>query len=332
MTLLEYLISIDKNKIIQADGFSQGIYMELKAAGSERQFDIITYPFLKECIGPFFLPTCNKDYIQYIDGRAFEFLSKTDLIIDKEVENYRSDTRRPYFRLRGRKVTEQQAFEIIRKTDNFFVELDVFSDWREYAHLGLNRINAIELLHIPNWWLNRNHIPTHYGWCHPSGIIGGNLITDKYPEIDELLRDIVVLKYAFPYLDFVMAITNWDEVSPEKYLLEKTVGYNIEALRKLNYMEFEGFLDSIELGIWIHDDTIEFMEPGRTRAKYEEYEAKYSEPNKDIYVPEYYEDHNIFTADLAYLKRCIEAYGLDPDKVLAGIRGYIWKRQPGGQS
>ena len=293
MTLLEYLISIGRNKIIQTDGFSQGIYMDLKVAGSERQVDIITYPFLKECIGPFLFTNVQQGLIQYIDGSAFEFLNKTGLIIDKEVENYRSDTRRPYFRLRGRKVTEQQAFEIIRKTDNFFVELD--------------RINAINLLHIPNWWFNRNHFPTHFGWCHPSGIIGGNLITAKYPEIDELLRDIVVLKYAFPYLDFVMAITNWNEASPKKYLLEEKAGYSIEALRKLNYMEFEGFLDSIEIGIWIHDDTIEFMEPGRAREKYEEYDAKYSELNKDIYVPEYYQDHNIFTADLAYLKRCIEA-------------------------
>lgn len=325
MTLLEYLISIDKNKIIQADGFSQGIYMELKAAGSEGQFDIITYPFLKECIGPFFLPTCNKDYIQYIDGKAFEFLSKTHLIIDKEVENYSSHTRRPYFRLRGRKVTEQQAFEIIRKTDNFFVELDVCSDWREYAHLGLDRINAIDLQHIPNWWFSRNHHPTHYGWCHPSGIVGCNGITATWPDLDELLSDIVVLKYAFPYLDFVMAITDWDEVPPEMYVWREKVGYNIEELRKLNYMEFDGFLDHVKIGIWIHDNAIEFMEPGRARAKYEEYEAKYSEPNKDIYVPEYYQDHNIFTADLAYLKRCIEAHGLNPDKELESIREYIWK-------
>lgn len=316
MTLLEYLISIDKNKIIQSDGFSQGLYIdasEIWKLDYEKQFTAVMHPFLRECIGyPFCIPRNDRENVQYIEGKALEFISKTDLIIDKEVENYRSDTRRPYFRLRGRKVTEQQAFEIIGRTDEFF-------------HLELESEKSIHLQHIPNWWFSRNHHPTHYGWCHPSGIVGCNGITATWPDLDELLGDIVELKYAFPYLDFVMAITDWDEVSPEKYLLEEKAGYSIEALRKLNYMEFEGFLDHVKIGIWIHDNAIEFMEPGRARAKFEEYEAKYSEPNKDIYISEYYQDHNIFTADLDYLRRCIEAHGLNPDKELAGIRKYIWK-------
>ena len=38
---------------------------------------------------------------------------------------------------------------------------------------------------------------------------------------------------------------------------------------------YPGFLEHIEFGIWIHDQTIEFMEPTRTRVKYQEYDRIY---------------------------------------------------------
>lgn len=297
MTLLEYLKSIDTNEvIIQFDGSSQGIYINVNELSKQyygERFIAIMHPFILGYIGcPFYLPTNNKENIQYIDGEAFEFLNKTNLIIDKEIENYDSIARRPYFRLRGKKVTEQQAFEIIRKTDRFF-------------QLETKSIQAIDILHFPNWWFNKNHFPTHYGWCHPNGIIGINGITDKYPSLDELLDDMMNIKVSFPYLDFVVAITNWNEVPQDE----------------------QDWKSGIELGIWLHENTIEFMAPQRTRQIYSKYEGKYEEANKKIYEPEYYESHKIFTADLAYLKRCIEAYGIDPDEELEKVGEYIWKER-----
>lgn len=38
---------------------------------------------------------------------------------DKEVQRYIS-TRRPYYRMRGKPISEEQAFEIIRRTERFF--------------------------------------------------------------------------------------------------------------------------------------------------------------------------------------------------------------------
>lgn len=299
MKLLDFIKSKDTaNNIIYTDEWNEqsGVYINLTELDRYGYADPII-SILCYCIPNYRVQSQNtpssKDNIQYIDGEAFEFLRKTELVIDEEVSNYSSFVRRPYFQLRGKRITEEQAFEVIRKTDRFF-------QW------DMNKVESIDIVHFPNWWLNRNHHPTHYGWCHPSGIIGLNGITDTYPTISELLGDMLRLKFAFSYLDFVVAITNWNE-SPDE-------GEDDSDLFK-----------NIEIGIWVHDDTIEFMSPAKTEKIYNQYASKYEEPNKGLYVPEYYQDNKIYTADLSYLKRCIRAYGLNPDEELSKIREYIWK-------
>ena len=168
------------------------------------------------------------DTVLYADaiceGEPFAVLTSTSLVVDKEISSYSSSTRRPYFQLRGKRISEQ-------------------------------------------------------------------------------LTDILLLKCAFPWLDFVAAITYWNE----------------------NPHRGEDFLNVIEIGIWSHDGAVEFMGPRRAREKYQEYEALYGEADQDIYMPEYYMDRKIPPVDLSYLKRCIETYGLNPDKVLSHISDYIWK-------
>ena len=45
------------------------------------------------------------------------------------------------------------------------------------------------------------------------------------------------LEFSFPYLDLIIALTNYDEICESE----------------------EGWYHQIELGIWIHSDTIEFI-------------------------------------------------------------------------
>lgn len=163
MTLLEYLQSIDKEgKVIYTDGVSEGVYIVLgNLYNSDLRDEIIAIisPILSDYIDcPFYCPPDNgKDDVRYIDGQAFNFLNNTNIVIDEEVSRYDTNTRRPYFQLRGKKVTEDQAFDIIRKTDRFF-------QWEAKIP------EVIQTLHFPNWWFCKNHYPTHYGWCHPSGM------------------------------------------------------------------------------------------------------------------------------------------------------------------
>lgn len=294
MTLLQYLDDIIKeNNILFRDGFSSGFYADftqLAKTKRDKKFDPILYSILEPVLSndrEEFEPINDYEDIRYFDGPELAFLNSTELIVDEGVGNYNTIARRPYFQLRGKRVTEQQAFEIISRTDRFFT-------WE--AHLQ----HAIDLYHFPNWWFSRNHFPTHYGWCHPSGIIGLNGITATFPTLPELLEDMVTVKFHFPCLDFVVGITGWDETLPD----------HVE------------FAQSIELGIWVHENTIEFMTPNRTRKVYEQYAEQYEEPNKEIYEPEYYQERGIWIADNAYLKRCIRESGAEPESVLSAIEGY----------
>lgn len=215
-------------------------------------------------------------FIEYLSDWATTKLNDIQIIADAEVEDFESYTKYPYYRMRGKRVKEAQAQEIIRRTTG--------------------KSEDIKLLHFNNHW-NSEHLSFCQGWCHPSGIIGTNSTTVKYPNIAEILLDMLLLNNAFPYLDFVIALTDWENHPP--YVMKEQLRIwdsdkkkdkqDRERLRKLEYSDEEAFMQHIVLGVWLHGQTIEFMEPGRAKDKYLEYEQAYSDPNKFIYIPGYYE-------------------------------------------
>lgn len=222
------------------------------------------------------------------------------------------EARRPYYRIRGPKVTEEQAFEIIRRTDRIFgMSLDQSNMLQSLGHIGSE--------HIDNIWFTANYTPSPSGWCHPSGIIGNNGITGRYPELEELICEFKGYAQAFPFLDMIIAITDWNEMPPYAWDVLSSIH---EIYKQAFYMDYPDFIDNIRIGFWIHNNTVEVLNPVRAQKVYTEYEAKYSEPNKDIYVMNYYEDNHIFPANYDYLCRIIASYGLDPNEQL---KNYPWK-------
>lgn len=203
-------------------------------------------------------------------------------------------TRRPYYRMRGRSVTERQAFELIRRTDEFFdLHIEEISQDKDFIHS----------YNFNNWLIMKNHYPQGYGWIHADGTIGCNAITQKYPTVEEFCEEWFLKLQAFPYLDLVIAVTGWDEVP-----------WSLD----------EKFEDAILLGIYVHDKCIEILNRKDTWIKYQEYDEKYGQ-NPEKFEPEYYMENEIIQVDKAYLRRCLEAYGLDPDEELKKVPSYVWK-------
>jgi len=219
------------------------------------------------------------------------------IIIDKEVEEYDSTARRPYYRMRGKPVTEEQAFEIIRRTDNYFRTLDEEEP-----------LDYVGSMNFDNWLIDKHHYPFGYGWIHVDGTVGGNAITQKYPNEDEFLEEWSEKLRAFPYLDLVIAVTMWNELPNDLWCVDE----GEEGWRDFESAEYEeDFLDAIEVGVYVHDGTIEIMNPERARAQYEEYAALYESENRDKYRADYYDEHRIVQVDEDYLQRCLEKNGLD---------------------
>lgn len=213
--------------------------------------------------------------------------------------------RRPYYRMRGKKVTREQAFDIIRRTDNFFSwYMDDVSCNKDYVG-GCN---------FDNWLIQKNHYPEGYGWIHVDGTVGCNSITQKYPTVMECVCEWLTNLIEFPYLDLVIAFT----------FLNEGIIYDSED----NYSNIDDndndFADVVLMGIEIHDKQIKVTSSKEAVDKYNEYDNKYG-VNAQIYKPEYYGDNKIIQVDEDYLRKCIESYGLDADKELSGVPEYVWK-------
>lgn len=223
------------------------------------------------------------------------------------------DARRPYYRLRGPKVTEQQAFEIIRRTDHVMCDQIGWDKVRKLGFLGIT--------HFDINWFRENCGLSPCGWCRPDGIIGYNSHTGKLPDKNEILCDLTSLAKAFPFLDIVIAMTDWDEVPPYVWEMDYKELMD-ETYKKMYYTDYPDFLENVKIGFWVHNGLIEVLSQSRAQQLYKEYEAKYTGPDKEVYVDNYYWDHKIFPANYDYLRRCIAAYGVDPDEAL---KNYPWK-------
>lgn len=257
-----------------------------------------------------------KDFIEidmndyFIPKEVYEKYSAIEIVItgDDSVK-YIENVRRPYYRMRGMPVTKDQAFDIIRRTDNFFSS---YIDSIKYCD------NFIGCINFDNWLIMKNHSPKGYGWIHADGTVGGNAITQKYPTITEFVFEWFHLLLAFPYLDLVVAVTYWDEIPPEimgddneRYLFH-TAAYD------------EKFCEAVEVGIYVHDKTIEILDKHDTLVKYKEYDKLYGNP-REKFISTYYEDNNIIQIDREYLIRCIESYGLNATEELSKVPEYVWK-------
>ena len=239
-----------------------------------------------------------------------EKYSEIEIIITDDESVYDiQNVRRPYYRMRGVPVTREQAFDIIRRTDNFFhYEIDAIRYHDDFIG-GIN---------FDNWLIMKNHYPDGYGWIHADGTVGGNAITQTYPDIKEFVLEWFSKLVVFPYLNLVIAVTYWDELPPD-VIFDK----NERALFKTAAYD-EKFYDAVLLGIYVHDKKVEILNRQDTIAKYKEYNGRYGYP-REKFEPEYYMDNKITQIDLSYLKRCIESYGLDADTELGKVREYIWK-------
>lgn len=170
--------------------------------------------------------------------------------------SYEFMAEKPYYQLRGKPVTEEQAFQIILYTEKSFQKLNLIKNTSIYSECFCN-----SLFHDKN------------GWIQPDGTIGQNgFIKKSFPKLRIILNELIEYLKAFPFLDFVIAITWCDKTAPDD------------------------LYENIEAGIWIHDYTIEFLNQQDTVKIYREYDAKYGY------------NFNSNTINTDYLKKCLLAY------------------------
>lgn len=163
----------------------------------------------------------------------------------------------PLMHVWGTPVSQEQAKEIILKTDRFFHELctsyggnnHLWNAWaREQLGIGpiQKRLEAVQrqrgwevararqhdvqerfclLLgavpssYVTNDWASSCYILGPHGWMHPNGALQFSDSIGKYPEVPEVLQEWGALAKAFPYLDLTATLVNEDiEGEPPRYV------------------------------------------------------------------------------------------------------------------
>lgn len=222
--------------------------------------------------------------------------------------------RRPYYQMRGKRITEEQALEVISTTDNLF-------------SLYLDLDNTICGMNFGNSWFVESGL-SHHGWVHPNGIVGTNDYMNKYPLVSEFAEELAAYLYRFPFLDMVIGITRWNEMSDERWEIF------FEAMKKseedkffdrFGFLEYDDFCENIEAGIWVHDKKIEIVDEKSAVKLYKQYEAEYGEENRKVYFPEYYDKYQPDIVTMSYLKKCLLKHGITNAETLLKekVRPYV---------
>lgn len=296
MTIFDFLLGKKKDNILLDDAGNAYLYYDADIAKSNIDH------FMEST--PEFL---------FLEKEKYEALCRYEIILPKSEKIDFSTVRRPYYRMRGVPVTKEQAFDIIRRTDVIFHGIPEVCDHPDY----------IGDINFNNWLIQQNHFPKGYGWIHVDGTVGSNGITQKYPTTKEFVLEWLSKLIAFPYLDLIIAVTYWDEGPPD-YWVDYWDSDNPIAEGRRNFERKENdreFYRAVNGGIYVHDHTIQIMDSTDTVLKYKEYDALYGK-NWEKFIPEYYQNNGIKQVDLAYLRRCIEAYGVDADTALSKVYRY----------
>ena len=137
----------------------------------------------------------------------------------------------PQYIINGDKITEEQALEIIRRTDNFFIE-EQYITWDcfekqvcEICKIPHKKEDTFYRLHdifkkkwkclddfyyfVNDWIYCNSGSAGYHGWCHPDGTIGYcNHGYIKYPSVGNFHHELKILGNHFPFLHLCCIIMN----------------------------------------------------------------------------------------------------------------------------
>lgn len=137
--------------------------------------------------------------------------------------------------IKGKSIIKEQAMEIIRRTDDFFVTgyggnnewfnkkaLRLINkpdytndiDWDEYAEQRdewNKKWGSIGLNYLSNSWVSTAYIHGPNGWCHPDGTIEFHYNIGKWPSVEEVYDDLETLGKEFPFLELTLTLMNGED-------------------------------------------------------------------------------------------------------------------------
>lgn len=246
--------------------------------------------------------------VEIYDKVDFEMVGEVQLLLEG------NGARRPGYQIRGRKLSPEQAFDVLANSDEVFrtyindtTYTSLFRGQQPPADVDQvqsamvkDRILSTPYRHIGNKFLQKENFPWYSGFVTPAGDVGCNWWAYKYPEYFEVFVDVWVFAARFPYLEFVVAVTDWNERSPEWSDAED------ESDEPLFWDNSKELQRDLKYCLYVHDGAVEILSDLN---KYFEFDALYSD-KRVFEVEDYYkqEKRNVMSWDFAY--RMITVHGL----------------------
>jgi|688.fasta_scaffold00172_182 hypothetical protein len=156
------------------------------------------------------------------------FLSDADIAYNKYMD--KSLPKWPQLLVVGKSITQEQAKDIIFRTDSFFTDTycyaggndQSFNKWyRETANISTDDWNLSDYLREKIKFLSLRYLSNNYGscsfifgpngWCNPSGNIYYSHNIGKWPEVSEVYDDWVQIAEAFPFLQIEATLFDGEE-------------------------------------------------------------------------------------------------------------------------
>jgi len=270
MTIWEYMVHLAKQNGMAENFFLDSCgnaYVETdiyRYAGHEvREIVQAVNGYFEGEAGTGIFPETN---CMFFEKEKMDFLNQYKIFIDETAEDL--DVRRPYYRVIGKSVTKEQAFDMLVRTKKL------------YDFNFSSRLTAEEL--EGGWTLH----PSGQCWLNPDGTIGGNANTGtKYPTMEEYIQEWLINILHYPYLNLVIALTDFNELLyDENYML---IYENGEEDDEFGYKDpqkaEELFYNNIKLGIYVHDKTVEILNAQNTERVYREYVLRYQKEDPALY-------------------------------------------------
>ena len=191
------------------------------------------------------------DLEELSDIPGFEWIDE-DSFVDME--------KHPYFRMRGKRVTKEQAFDIIsRESEN------------KRNHFIKRAENIIE----ESPALQFTEIKLHYAsglswiqsWIDPEGAVGEtNYCAWKYPDGLRLIEEHMLNAKRYPYLKYVIVYNIHDARMREDLYDADVIFHDIDD---------SIFWGGFEYALWVHDGGVERVDRDKAKELYEEYQSEY---------------------------------------------------------
>ena len=222
------------------------------------------------------------DLEQLSDIPGFEWIDE-DSFVDME--------KHPYFRMRGKRVTKEQAFDIIsRESEN------------KRNHFIKRAENIIEESPAIQFTEIKLHHTSRFDWIRswidPDGAVGEtNYCAWKYPDGLRLMEEHMLNAKRYPFLKYVIVYTMHDAVSREDLYYEDGIFHDIED---------RIFWGGFEYALWVHDGGVERVDRDKAKELYEEYQSEY--PCEEMFMRDDWNNYIKPYLDEEYVLRLSKAW------------------------